>query len=154
MYQITADEREEITDSFNRLIQENAVLQAKLQQQQAATASDNNSLFLELLGVVDALDYLCGYLAENPEPPAAFQQRLPNSLRSIVNKLEDSLAGGGVKAIDVPLNTPADFKICAAVGREVRTDLEPQSVIKVSRRGFTAGKAVLRSAEVIIAVAE
>jgi molecular chaperone GrpE (heat shock protein) len=154
MYQITADQREEITDSFNRLIQENAALQAKLQQQQATTASANNSLFLELLGVVDALDYLCGYLAENPEPPAAFQQRLPNSLRSIVNKLEGSLAGSDVKAIDVPLNTPADFNVCAAVKREVRTDLEPQSVIKVSRRGFTAGEAVLRSAEVIVAVAE
>ncbi len=104
--------------------------------------------------MVDALDYLCGYLAENPEPPTAFQQRLPNSLRSIVNKLEGSLAGSGVKAIDVPLNTPADFNVCAAVSREVRTDIAPQSVIKVSRRGFTAGDAVLRSAEVIVAAAE
>jgi molecular chaperone GrpE len=154
MYQITTDQRTEITDSFNRLIQENAALQAKLQQQQSATASANNSLFLELLGVVDALDYLCGYLAENPEPPAAFQQCLPNSLRSIVNKLEGSLAGGGVKAISIPLSTPADFNVCAAVSREVRTDLAPQSVIKVSRRGFTAGEAVLRPAEVVVAVAE
>ena len=154
MYQLTTEQRAEITESFNQLIQENAALQAQLQQQQATTASANNSLFLELLGVVDALDYLCGYLAENPEPPPAFQQRLPNSLRSIVNKLEGSLAGSGVKAIDVPLNTPADFNVCAAVSREIRVDLVAQSVIKVSRRGFTAGEAVLRSAEVIIAVAE
>ena len=154
MYQITADQRDEITSSFNHLIQENAALQAKLQKQQAAIASANNSLFLELLGVVDALDYLCGYLAENPEPPPAFQQRLPNSLRSIVSKLEGSLAGSGVQAIDVPLNMPADFNVCAAVSREVRSDLEPQAVIKVSRRGFKAGEAVLRSAEVVVAVAE
>ncbi len=79
---------------------------------------------------------------------------LPNSLRSITSKLESSLAGSGIKAIDVPLNAPADFTVCAAVSREVRNDLAPQSVIKVSRRGFTAGEAVLRSAEVIVAVAE
>jgi molecular chaperone GrpE len=154
MYQITATQRDEITDSFNHLIQENAALQAKLQQQQTAAASANNSLFLELLGVVDALDYLCGYLAENPEPPPAFQQRLPNSLRSITNKLEGSLAGCGVTAIEVPLNAPADFNVCTAISREVRTDLAPQSVIKVSRRGFMTDEAVLRSAEVIVAVTE
>jgi molecular chaperone GrpE len=152
MYQITATQRTEIETSIDQLIKENAALQAKLQQQQAAVASANNSLFLELLGVVDALDYLCNYLADHPEPPPAFQQRLPNSLRSISNKLEDSLAGCGVKSIDVPLNTPADFTVCAAVSREVHSDLPPQSVIKVSRRGFTVGTAVLRSAEVIVSI--
>ena len=152
MYQITATQRAEIQTSIDRLIKENAALQAKLQQQKAAAASANNSLFLELLGVVDAIDYLCSYLAENPEPPPAFQQRLPNSLRSISNKLEDSLAGCGVKAIDVPLHAPADFTVCAAVSREVHPDLPPQSVIKVSRRGFTVGTAVLRSAEVIVSI--
>jgi molecular chaperone GrpE len=154
MYQITALQRDEIKASLDRLIQENATLQAKLQQQQSAAASANNSLFLELLGVVDALDYLCGYLAENPEPPPAFQQRLPNALRSIASKLEGSLAGAGVKPIEVPLNAVADFKTCAAVSREVHPDLPPQSVLKVSRRGFMAGEAILRSAEVVVSVAE
>jgi molecular chaperone GrpE len=152
MYQITTAQRDQITAYIDRLIQENASLQAKLQKQQQQATSANNSLFLELLGVVDALDYLNNYLTENPEPPAAFYQRLPNSVRSIANKLEDSLAGADVKAIDVPLNSPADFQVCAAISREVRPELPPQSVIKISRRGFTMGPDVLRSVEVIVSI--
>jgi molecular chaperone GrpE len=154
MYQMTEEERTAVTTAIEKLIQENAALQAKLQQQQTAAVSANNSMFLELLGVMDALDYLCSYLADNPEPPPAFQTRLPNSLRSIANKLETSLANSGVVPIEVPLNTPPDFQTCAAVGREVRPDLAPQSVLKVSRRGFYAGDAVLRPAEVVVAVPE
>jgi molecular chaperone GrpE len=154
MYQMTETERQAITTAIEKLIQDNAALQAKLQQQHTATTSTNNSLFLELLGVVDALDYLCGYLADNPEPPPAFQARLPNSLRSIANKLETSLANCGVRPIEVPLNSPPDFQTCAAVSREVRTDVAPQSVVKVSRRGFYSQDAVLRPAEVVVAISE
>jgi molecular chaperone GrpE len=154
MYQMTEAERTAVTTAIEQLIQENAALQAKLQQQQTIAASANNSLFLELLGVVDALDYLCSYLADNPDPPPAFQTRLPNSLRSIANKLETSLANCGVIPIAVPLGNLPDFQTCAAVSREVHPDLPPQSVLKVSRRGFYAGDAVLRPAEVVVAVPE
>jgi molecular chaperone GrpE len=150
MYQITTAERDEIATQLDRLIRENAILQAKLEHQQNTAASVNNSLLLELLEVVDALDYLNYYLADNPNPPLAFHQRLPQSIRSISNKLESGLASYGVSPIDIPLNTTPDFNICKVVSHEVRLDLAPYSVVKVSRRGFYAADIVLRSAEVVI----
>jgi molecular chaperone GrpE (heat shock protein) len=80
MYKITTAERDELATQIDRLIHDNARLQAKLQQQQATAATANNSLLLELIGVVDALDYLNSYLAENPNPPLVFHQRLPQSI--------------------------------------------------------------------------
>jgi molecular chaperone GrpE len=150
MYQISAAERDEIMTQIDRTICENAALQAKLQQQQATTAAANNHLLVELLGLVDALDYLNIYLAENPDPHPAFRQRLPHSLRSLSNKLEAILSSCGVREIPIPLNVPPNFQVCAAVSKAFRADLPAQSVIKVSRRGFYTGDAILRSAEVIV----
>lgn len=154
MYKITTTERDEIATQIDQLIRDNAILQAKLQQQQATAATANNRLLLELIGVVDALDYLNSYLAENPNPPLAFHQRLPQSIRSISNKLEDGLASYGVRPINISLHAPADFNVCSIVSRDVRSDLPPQSVVKVIRRGFYAADTVLRSAEVVISTIE
>ncbi|WP_310483330.1 nucleotide exchange factor GrpE [Chamaesiphon sp. VAR_48_metabat_403] len=150
MYQISAAERDEIIAQIDRTICENAALKAKLQQQQATTAAANNHLLVELLGLVDALDYLRIYLAENPDPPPAFRQRLPHSVRSISSKLEAILSGCGVREIPVPLDVPPNFNVCTAVSRKFRSDLPPQSAIEVTRRGFYIGDAILRSAEVIV----
>lgn len=154
MYKITSVERDELATQIDRLIHDNARLQAKLQQQQATAATENNRLLLELIGVVDALDYLDSYLAGNPNPPPVFHQRLPHSIRSISNKLEDVLSSCGVHQIDIPLHAPADFNVCAVVSRDVRSGLAPQSVVKVIRRGFYNIDTVLRSAEIVISIIE
>jgi molecular chaperone GrpE len=151
MHQITADQKAHLTDTIRQLMQERAALQSTLQKQQATWEKANMELCLELLGVVDAIEYLCKYLAENPEPPAAFQQRLPQTLKSILHKLEQSLGQQGVQEIVVATNEPPDFQVCRTVGQEIRPDLEPQSVSQVSRRGFYHQDRVLRPAEVLIA---
>ena len=68
--------------------------------------------------------------------------------------LEGVLTSCGVRQIDIPLHAPADFNVCAVVSRDVRSDLAPQSVVKVIRRGFYDADTVLRSAEIVISISE
>ena len=68
--------------------------------------------------------------------------------------LEGALASCGVRQIDIPLHAPADLNICAVVSRDVRSDLAPQSVIKVIRPGFYEANTVLRSAQIVISISE
>ena len=68
--------------------------------------------------------------------------------------LEGVLTSCGVRQIDIPLHAPADFNVCAVVSRDVRSDLAPQSVVKVIQRGFYDTDTVLRSAGTIISISE
>jgi molecular chaperone GrpE (heat shock protein) len=151
MHQITPDQKALLADRISQLIQEQAALQNKLQQQQTDGEKANTAMFLELLGVMDAIEYLCKYLGEHPEPPPNFQKRLPQTLRSILHKLEHTLGQQGVKEIPIASNEPPDFQVCTVVGPAERPDLIPETVALVSRRGFYQQERVLRPAEVLIA---
>jgi molecular chaperone GrpE (heat shock protein) len=151
MYQITSEQKALLAARIQHLMQAQSALQDKLQQQQAAAEAANTEMFLELLGVVDALEHLCKYLGENPDPPANFHKRLPKTLQSILYKLEQALAQQGVQEISIPLNEPADFRLCKAIDQVPAANLPPNTVTTVSRRGFYQQERILRPAEVSIA---
>jgi molecular chaperone GrpE (heat shock protein) len=153
MYQVTPDQKALLADRLGQLMQAQAALQTQLQQQQADAEQANTAMFLELLGVVDAIEYLCKYLGEHPEPPPNFHKRLPQTLRSILRKLENTLEQQGVMEIVIAPNQPPDFQVCTVVGQAEGSDLVPETVASVSRRGFYQQEWVLRPAEVLIAKA-
>ncbi len=73
---------------------------------------------------------------------------LPLSLDSIQRMLLFILEQRQVHPIDFQGNQP-NFNLCQVLGREVRNDLEDQTITKIVRRGFHWGDKLLRPVEVI-----
>jgi Molecular chaperone GrpE (heat shock protein) len=76
-----------ILNKIGTLLRQEVSLKQTLREQDSQNQSANEELFLELLEVVDALDFLMEYMANNPDPSPQFIQRLPKSVGSIQKKL-------------------------------------------------------------------
>lgn len=147
-YSLTQEQRELLLQEFSTFQKQNTLLQQCLREQQNQAAANSEDLFLALLEVNDALEALLNYLQQNPEPSPEFLHRLPKSLGAVHRKFLTVLGKHRVLPIELPGNQP-DFNFCRVVDREIRNDLEAQTITKIVRSGFMIGDKVLRPIEVI-----
>lgn len=152
-YLVTQEQRELLLKEFSTLQKQNILLQQSLREQQTQAIAHTESLFLELLEVNDALEALINYLENNPEPSPEFFHRLPKSLGAVHRKFLSILNKHQVSPIELSGNRP-DFNFCRVVDREIRDDVEDQTITQVVRSGFMMGEKVLRPTEVITAKVE
>ncbi len=146
--QLSPQLRAELVRQLGQLKQQNAILAQNLREQKSKAAIAQEELFLELLEVTDALEFLLNFMDEHPNFSDRFLQRLPKSLGSIQRKLLAVLERRQVSAIALEGDRP-NFEFCRVVDREVRDDLEDQTITCVVRQGFRWEDKVLRPVEVI-----
>ena len=77
--------RDLIVKEIGTLLKQQVSLKQTLREQDSQNQAANEELFLELLEIVDALDFLMEYMANNPDPSPQFIQRLPKSVGSVQN---------------------------------------------------------------------
>lgn len=148
-FEILAEVRDEIRDKMGLLLKEKMSLQQTLSGKEQEEKARLETLFLELLEVVDSLDFLLEYLRNNPEPDEKAIARFPKLIGSIQKKLLNSLERREVHPIEFGEEKP-DFEVCKIVDREVRPDLENETVTQIVRRGFRHSDRLLRPVEVIV----
>lgn len=147
-YLLSQELRDLLTQKLGNLQKENVLLQQSLREQQTQIASNTEDLFLELLEVADALEALLDYLENNSNPSPEFIERLPRTVRVVNRKFLSVLGKRQVLPIELAGNQP-DFNLCRVVDREVRNDVEEQTITRIVRRGFRLGEKILRPTEVI-----
>lgn len=149
-YQITSEQSQQLTEVISKLLKSEFILKQSLREQEKQNQANNEQLFIETLEVFDALEALRSFLAENQEINERSLQRLPKALESIQKKLLVVLEKRGVKQINFT-DTQPNFTLCRVVDREMRDDLEEQTITKIVRQGFQLEDQVLRPVEVITA---
>jgi molecular chaperone GrpE len=148
-FQITAEQRNQVLQELSHLLKGRVQLQQKLYQQQEQVRTTNESLFLELLEVFDALEFLIDYITTHPEPDSKAWLQLRKSLESVEQKFSKLLSKQQVNPIEVKQSEP-DFAVCQVVDQVVCHDVEPGTLVEVTRKGFSFGDKVLRPVEVIV----
>ncbi|CDM92685.1 MAG: nucleotide exchange factor GrpE [Limnospira sp. PMC 1291.21] len=151
--EIPAELRDEIQQKIGQLLQEKTLMQQALMGKEQEEFARLEMLFLELLEVVDSLDFLMEYLHNNPQPDPKAIARFPQLIGSIHKKLLNTLEKREVLTIDFQGEKP-DFDVCKIIDREVNPDLENETITKIVRRGFQYGDRLLRPVEVIVSKSE
>ncbi|MBE9118777.1 nucleotide exchange factor GrpE [Lusitaniella coriacea LEGE 07157] len=152
-YQLSSQQRDRLLQELSTLLKERVTLQQALREQQESATAANEQLFLELLDLFDTLDFFLNYLNENPEPNPQSWKSLLKSFGSLQNRLLAILSKRDVRPIDFHQSEP-DFNLCRVVDREVRNDLDNQTITKIVRRGFRYGDKLLRPVEAIVSEQE
>jgi molecular chaperone GrpE len=147
-YKISEEDRNKLLSLITNLKKEEASLKQALRQEREGNRSEKEQIFLELLEVFDTLESLLNFLEDRPEPDVRAWKRLPKSLKSVQTKLLSILEKRQVVKIELSDHQP-DFTICQVVDREIRPDLEEQTITKIVRQGFTIEDKLLRPIEVI-----
>lgn len=145
---LSADKKEQIITEVKTLLKEKRSLKQSLQEEKEKSQSSKEELFLELLELFDSLEQLLLYMENNTELNTKFIQRLPKSLSAIQKKLLTILERRKVTLIHFE-DTKPDYSICQVVDREIRDDIEEQTITKVVRQGFKINDNTLRPIEVI-----
>ena len=145
---LNQEQRDRLQHELGTLLKEKKSLKQSLQQHSEQATADKEELFLELLEVFDALEFFLDYIKENPDPNPKFFKRLPKSLGTIQKKLLNMLERRQVQPIELQDNKP-DYSLCQVVDREVREDLEEQTIVKIIRQGFRVEDKILRPVEII-----
>jgi molecular chaperone GrpE len=145
---LSEEQRDRLLKEYGTLLKQKVSLQQALREHQEKISAENEELLLELLEVFDSLEFFLNYVQENPEPTPQFISRLPKSLASLQKKLLNVLERRKVNPIDFQ-DTKPDFRLCQVVDRELRDDLEEQTITKTVRRGFSFGDKILRPIQVI-----
>lgn len=140
--------RDQLVNKLGNLEKERVGLQQELREQKSQAIAAKEELFLELFDVFDAVEFLLDYMEKHSELPPQFIQRLPKSLSIVQKKLLGVLQRRQVELLELE-GTKPDFDFCRVVEREVRSDVEDQTITKIVRRGFRHGEKILRPIEVI-----
>jgi molecular chaperone GrpE len=148
MFGLSGEQRDRLLQAIGLLLKERVLWQQGLREQQEESATANEEIFLELLEVVDALEFLLNYLTDSSESISPAWQGLPKSVASVQKKLLGILEKRQVNPIDFQETKP-DFSLCRVVDREMRDDLENRTILKIVRRGFRLGNKLLRPVEAI-----
>jgi molecular chaperone GrpE len=152
-YILSQEQRDKLVEKLETLEKEKVSLQQSLREQQTQSTATIEDLFLELLSVGDGLEALLDYLEKNPDLTPEFIQRLPRSIGAVHRKFLNVLKKRQVFPIELE-GTQPDFNLCRVVEREIRTDLEDQTITKIVLGGFRCGEKILRPAEVITSITE
>jgi molecular chaperone GrpE len=142
-------QREHILQEIGSLLKVKFAWQQAIRKQQQQASAESEELFLELIELFDALEFLRNYMSDNLESLHPSGQHLLKYIATIENQLLKILQKREVKLIDFQDNYP-DFRYCKVVDIEVRNDLENQTITKIIRRGFSMGDKILRPVEVIV----
>ena len=153
MLSLSSEQRDQIVRELGTLLKEKVSLQQSLREQKEEAIAQSEELFLELLEVADALEFLLDYMAENPDPSPEFISNLPKSLAAVSKKFLTLLGKRQVYPLELE-GTQPDFNICQVVDCEVRADLEEHTITKIVRKGFRFGDKILRPIEVITSKTE
>lgn len=140
--------RDYLVRELGTLKKERVALQQALREQKTQEIAAKEELFLELLDVFDAVEFLLDYMDQQSELHPQFIKRLPKSLSIVQKKLLGVLDRRQVSPLELQ-GTKPNFDLCRVVEREVRSDLEDQTITKVVRQGFRHGEKILRPIEVI-----
>lgn len=148
-FQITREQRNQVLQELCQLLKERVNLQQKLRQQQEQVSITNESLFLELLELFDALEFPINYITNHSEPDQRAWAQLRKSLESVQRKFYTVLSKHQVHPIEIQ-GSELDFTECQVVERVDSDDSELGAIVEVVRKGFYSGDKVLRPAEVIV----
>ncbi len=138
--------RDELVNELGNLQKERMALQQALREQKTQATAAKEELFLELLDVFDALEFLLDYMKSHAELPPEFVKRLPKSLSIVQKKLLGVLDRRQVQPLELE-GTKPNFDWCRVVECELHPELEDQSIIKIVRQGFRHGDKILRPIE-------
>ena len=150
---LSGEQREQLIQEIGSLLKVKYRLVQTLREQQQQANAESEELFLELIELFDALEFLHNYVSDNLESLQPSGQHLLNFIVSIESKLLNILQKREVQLIDFQ-DTHPDFRYCKVVDIEVRNDLENQTITKIIRRGFIMGDKILRPVEVIVSKTE
>ena len=150
---LTHEQRQQILQDVQKMLKEQVVLEQAIWNEQEKNKADNEMLFLELIEIFDSLESLINYLSSNTDKSSPLLTRFSKSLKSIQNKLLILLEKREVNLVDFQESKP-DFKLCQVVDKEIRNDLEEQTITQIIRQGFQQGEKLLRPVEVIISKKE
>jgi molecular chaperone GrpE (heat shock protein) len=134
------------------LVQDGVMGQQALREAQKAASETLAAFCLELLAVLDTLEAQLAFLAAQPRE--APWPRLERNLGVTRNKLVAALEARGVTPLAVSVGSAPDYRLCVAVERRPAPGDGDEHVAEVLRPGWAMGDAVLRPAEVAIAVPE
>ncbi len=147
-FKLSNEKRERLFIDIGKMLKQKVLLQQALREQKEQSNRFSEDIFLELLEVVDALQFLLDYMAENPNPSSESISNIPNSLAAVQKKFLSVLAKRQLHQLEIR-GTKPDFSICKVIDCEVRNDLEESTITKVVRRGFRFVDKVIRPIEVI-----
>jgi molecular chaperone GrpE len=153
LLRLSDGQREHILQEIGSLLKVKFGLQQTIREQQQQASAESEELFLELIELFDALEFLRNYISENLESLHPSEQHLINFIATIENQLLKIFQNQEVKLIDFQ-DTHPDFRYCKVVDIEVRNDLENQTITKIIRQGFIIGNKILRPVEVIVSKIE
>lgn len=148
---ITEAQRDNLIEQISNLMKDNLKLQQNLHQNQMIQQADEEKLYLEILEVFDAIDFLCNFFKQNDQLQEQGFKRINQNLLTIEKKILNLLEQRGVVPIKLEQKI-ADFKLCRVLDQEIRADLAENTIVKVIRQGFFFHEQILRPMEVIIAV--
>lgn len=141
-------QRDQLTERLKRLMRANGDLERQLRSEREQTATEQGSLFLELLEVLDMLDGMARSLEAVSELTPAYAKRLGRSLSTTRDKLKASLEHRKLERIPDPADG-LDFSVHKVIEQEVRPELPPQTVLKILKQGYRLSGRVLRPTEVV-----
>jgi molecular chaperone GrpE len=149
MFHLSKSQRQNVVDALGQLLKKKVAAQQTLQEYEAQSDTLNEKLYLEILDVLDTIEPLITYIADNPELNPKFIKRLPKSFSNIQQKLLNILERRNISTIEVDASE-LDFNVTRVVGHEVHDELDEMTVVRVVRQGFCWDKKILRPTEVIV----
>lgn len=123
-------------------------LTAERQACERKARENENNLFLELVGVLDAFENLFNNLDRDALDKSA--KRAFKSVGAIQRKLTRLLEARGLEKIEFP-DARAEPGLCKVVETRATEEAEDGTILAVVRNGYRRGEQVLRPAEVITA---
>lgn len=151
-YLLSEANKDTIQRHIAHLLRQQGSLQQSLRENQGNANAAAESLYLEIVEVIDTLNAVIEHLADNVEPTPAFLKRLPRSLGAVRNKLASALEKREVMPIQgQEEGLSVDFNLSRVVEKDASGERPPQTIVKVIRQGYRANGKVLRPVEVIVA---
>lgn len=123
-------------------------LTGELQSREREARENENDLFVELVGVLDAFENLFNNLDGDALGKSA--KRAFKSVGAIQRKLTRLLEARGVEKLEFR-NARAEVGLCKVVETRETEEAEEGTILAVVRNGYRRGEQVLRPAEVITA---
>lgn len=148
--QLAPSEHQAVIQGLQALYRERMQLMQALREQRTQAEVDQEAMCLELLEVLDQMDYMIEFLASQSESGPAFMKRLPRSFTAMRNKLFQVMEKRQVGPIQQQdEGSVADFSLSRVVEQEVHPDKPAHTIVKVVKRGYRIGDRVLRPVEVV-----
>jgi len=123
-------------------------LTSELEACRREARENENDLFLELVGVLDAFENLFNNLS--PDTMDKTAKRALKSVGAIQRKLTRLLEARGLERLDLS-DARAQVGLCKVVETRATEAAEEGTILAVVRNGYRRGEQVLRPAEVITA---